>query len=128
MIRRLGVEDDRAEEREEREARLAANKAALARINELTAAHGVNADAAQRLRDEYNDRIGQLEVSEPEPIGRPHHLFSSEYERLSSELLQLERKVILQLRNHRVINDEVLRHIQRDIDLAEARLGHPSAG
>jgi len=128
MIRRLGVEDDRAEEREEREARLAANKAALARINELTATHGVNADAAQRLRDEYNDRIGQLEVSEPEPIGRPHHLFSSEYERLSSELLQLERKVILQLRNHRVINDEVLRHIQRDIDLAEARLGHPAAG
>jgi hypothetical protein len=27
------------------------------------------------------------------------------------------------LRNEKVINDEVLRRIQRDIDLAEARLG-----
>jgi len=29
---------------------------------------------------------------------------------------------ILKLRNQDVINDEVLRRIQRDIDLAEARL------
>ena len=34
----------------------------------------------------------------------------------------VERAVILELRNQDVINDEVLRRIQRDIDLAEARL------
>ena len=39
-----------------------------------------------------------------------------------STLLQVERKMILQLRNEQVINDDVLRRIQRDIDLAEARL------
>jgi hypothetical protein len=35
-----------------------------------------------------------------------------------------ERTTILQLRNRGVISDEVLRRIQRDIDLAEARLRH----
>jgi hypothetical protein len=36
--------------------------------------------------------------------------------------LEVERRVILQLRNERAINDEVHRRIQHDIDLAEARL------
>jgi len=31
------------------------------------------------------------------------------------------------LRDELVINDEVMRRIQRDIDLAEARLGEPQA-
>jgi len=38
------------------------------------------------------------------------------------ETLKEERKAILDLRNKRVINDEVLRRIQRDLDLAETRL------
>ena len=54
-----------------------------------------------------------------------HGLFSFDYERLSRETLQIERKTILRLRNERVINDEVLRRIQRDIDLTEARLHRP---
>ena len=41
---------------------------------------------------------------------------------LRIEALRGEREAILQLRNERVINDEVMRRIQRDIDLAEARL------
>lgn len=48
--------------------------------------------------------------------------FSSEYERLSHEALLQERQTILELCNQSAINDKVRRHIQRDIDLAEARL------
>jgi hypothetical protein len=36
----------------------------------------------------------------------------------------VERQTILQLRNQSVISDDVLRRIQLDIDLAEARLQH----
>ena len=54
--------------------------------------------------------------------GSPLRLFSTEYERLSRAALQQERRTILQLRNQGVINDEALRRIQLDIDLAEARL------
>ena len=34
----------------------------------------------------------------------------------------MERRAIIQLRNEYIINDEVLRRIQRDLDHAEARL------
>jgi len=125
LIRWLGVEDDRAEEEEERQARLQANQSALARIAELAGSDPVNPDTAQRIRSEYEDRIRQLEVNKPAADGGPRGLFSTDYERLSNEALKVERKTILRLRDELVINDEVLRRIQRDIDLAEARLGEP---
>jgi CPA1 family monovalent cation:H+ antiporter len=124
LIRRLGVKDDGSMEKEEREARLKANQAALARLNEIAERDPAKADALQRLRTEYEDHIRQVEGAEPESAGTPLRRFSSEFERLSHEALQQERKTILELRNQNVISDEVLRRIQRDIDLAEARLQH----
>jgi CPA1 family monovalent cation:H+ antiporter len=122
LIRWLGVEDDGSMEKEEREARLKANHAALARLNQMAAGDPAKADALQRLRIEYEDHIRQVEGAEPESAGTPLRRFSSEYERLSHEALEQERRTIIQLRNQNVISDEVLRRIQRDIDLAEARL------
>ena len=120
LILWLGVKDDGSMEQEEREARLKANQAALARLNEIAERDRAKADAQQRLRIEYEDRIRQLEAYEN--ADGPRGLFSSEYEHLSYEGLQVERRIILRLRNEGVINDEVLRRIQLDIDLAEARL------
>jgi CPA1 family monovalent cation:H+ antiporter len=122
LIRWLGVKDDNSADREEREARLKANRAALARLSEIPEPDPAKAEALDRLRIEYEDRIRQLEIDEPKQANSRRHLFSSEYENLSNEALKVERNVILQLRNGNVINDEVLRRIQHDIDLAEARL------
>jgi CPA1 family monovalent cation:H+ antiporter len=122
LIRWLGIKDDGLMEKEEREARLKANQTALARLNEFKEGDPAKADALKRLRAEYEDHIRQVEGAEPESAGTPLRLFSSEYERLSHDALQVERRTIIQLRNQDVINDEVLRRIQRDIDLAEARL------
>ena len=122
LIRWLGVKDDGAMEKEEREARLQANRAALARLNTIGESDPTKADALQRLRVEYEDHIRQVEGAQPEQAGTPLRLFSSEFERLSHEALQVEREAILALRNDNTISDEVLRRIQVDIDLAEARL------
>jgi Na+/H+ antiporter len=122
LIRWLGIKDDGSMEKEEREARLKANQAALARLNQIAEADPAKADALQRLRIEYEDHIRQVEGAEPEAAGTSLRRFSSEYERLSHEALQQERRTIIQLRNQNVISDDVLRRIQRDIDLAEARL------
>jgi hypothetical protein len=122
LIRWLGVEDDGAIEKEEREARLSANQVALVRLNKVTEPDSMRQEALNRLRIEYEDHILQLKSDEPEGAGKPLRLFSSEYERLSFETLEVERRTIINLRNEGVINDEVLRRIQRDIDLAEARL------
>lgn len=122
LIRWLGVEDDGSLEKEEREARLQANRAALARLNEIAARDTLKTDALQRLRIEYEDHISQLSTAEPPRAGSRLRLFSTEYERLARTALQQERRTIIQLRNQSVINDEALRRIQLDIDLAEARL------
>jgi CPA1 family monovalent cation:H+ antiporter len=124
LIRWLKIEDDDSREKEEREARLAANKAALARVAEIATADSAKTDAHKRLRIEYEDRIRQLEAAEPDHVKHHLRLFSNEYEALSRAALNVERQTILKLRNEEVINDEVLRRIQKDIDLAEARLRH----
>jgi len=122
IIRWLGVKDDGAIDKEERAARLKANQAALTQLNKIEEAEPAKADALRRLRAEYEDHIRQVEGVNPENANAPLRLFSSEYERLSHEALLQERRTILELRNQGAINDEVLRRIQRDIDLAEARL------
>jgi CPA1 family monovalent cation:H+ antiporter len=124
LIRWLGIKDDGGAQKEEREARLQANRDALARLNEVAEHDPAKADALQRLRIEYEDHIRQVEGAEPKNAGTSLRRFSSEYERLSHEALQTERHTIIQLRNRNIISDEVLRRIQRDIDLAEIRLQH----
>jgi CPA1 family monovalent cation:H+ antiporter len=125
LIRWLGIKDDGSAEKEELEARLKANQAALTRLNEIANSRPLNPDIVNRLRVEYEDRIGQLEVSEPAGNHTQRGLFSSDYDWLAHEALATERRMIIQLRNEQIINDEVLRRIQRDIDLAEARLRQP---
>src|SRR5712672_2010024 len=111
LIRWLGVEDDGSAEKEELEARLKANQAALTRLNEIANSRNLNAHTFNRLRVEYEDRIAQLEVSEPAENQTERGLFSSDYDWLAHEALSTERRMIIQLRNEQVINDEVLRRI-----------------
>ena len=44
------------------------------------------------------------------------------YLELSRETLQIERETAISLRNEGRINDEVLRRIERELDLSESRL------
>ena len=121
LVRRLGIVDDHVTEREERLARLKANEAALAHVEEMEALHRANPKIVERLRSEYLDRIQQLR-SEGPPEKTVRRLFSRDFEELAREALETERETVIGLRNDEVISDQALRRIQRDIDLAEARL------
>jgi monovalent cation/hydrogen antiporter len=121
LVRWLGVLDDHVTEKEEILARLKANEAALARLEELGSSNRARAQTVERLRSEYEDRVRQLRIETPDEE-RVSRLYSRDFEELSRELLQTERDTIIGLRNEEAINDQALRRIQRDIDLAEARL------
>jgi CPA1 family monovalent cation:H+ antiporter len=125
LVRWLGIEDDHVTEKEESLARLKANEAALAHVEEMEALHRTNPKTAERLRSEYLDRIQQLR-SEGPPEKTVRRLFSRDFEDLAREALETERETVIGLRNDEVINDQALRRIQRDIDLAEARLQRPA--
>ncbi len=125
IIRWLNVVDDHAAEKEERRARLEANRAALKRLCEIHHDKHIHADTLQRLKLEYEDRVKQLERSGgADSEAATGGLFSADYVEITQETLDVERQVILKLRNDHVISDEVLRRIQWDIDLAETRLKH----
>jgi hypothetical protein len=68
------------------------------------------------------DRIRQLEVCASTGEDRSDGLIAPSYQRLQQDALDVERRTIIQLRDEYVINDEVLRRIQSDLDHAEARL------
>jgi Na+/H+ antiporter len=121
LVRWLKIKDDRITEKEERLARLKANEAALARLEEIASSKRARPRTIERLRSEYEDRIRQLrsEAPDEESVSR---LFSEDFEELARDVLQTERDTIIQLRNEEAINDQALRRIQRDIDLAEPRL------
>ncbi len=48
---------------------------------------------------------------------------STDYQRLLRELIEAERVAVRALRRDRRISDEVMRRVERDLDLEEARLG-----
>jgi monovalent cation/hydrogen antiporter len=123
VIRRLGVMDDGRAKVEERTARLKANEAALAYLGEVD--NQFPPDMVERLRVEYEDRIRQLDVCANTGGDGSNELIAPSYQRLQQDALDVERRTIIQLRDEYVINDEVLRRIQSDLDHAEARLRAP---
>ena len=54
-------------------------------------------------------------------ISPEHH---ERLSRISSELLRLERRTAVRLRNEGRINDETLRQLEHELDLREAGPGH----
>ena len=122
IIRKLGLEPDYSTDEEERSARLEANKAAIKLIEDLAQNSEFSRDTVDRLRAEYDERLQQLELCADNPDDCSGQIASPQFERLQQEALTAERNTIIGLRNRRVINDEALRRIQRDLDLAEARL------
>ena len=122
LIRKLGVKDDGATDEEERSARLEANKAALQMIQRAENKSDFRPEILSRLRAEYDDRLQQLRQCSEASENPGGEVATPQYQQLQYEALQLERETIIRLRNEHVINDEALRRIQRDLDLAEARL------
>ena len=124
LIRRLGVIDDGAEEEaEEHAARIAAAEAALAALDGLAAEEWTREDTVERMRRLYSYRRrrfatlrGDLE-DEDGIVDR-----SLAYQRLTHEVIEAQRAAIIQLRNDRLISSEVMRRIERDLDLEETRL------
>ena len=122
LIRKLGITGDGQADEEERTARLEANKAAIELIEKLRANGDFSPELVDRLRAEYDERVEQLELCAENPDDCRGQIATPQYQRLQHEALRIERQTIIHLRNERVINDDALRRIQRDLDLAEARL------
>jgi monovalent cation/hydrogen antiporter len=122
VIKLLGVSDDGSAEREEAKARIRAAEAALARLEELVADGDVREDTAQRLRGAFTFRANRFRARFDDEDDGAIEEQSVGYQRIMRELLAAEQAALLVLRNERVVDDNVVQRVQRDLDLEAARL------
>jgi NhaP-type Na+/H+ or K+/H+ antiporter len=121
LIRAFGLEDDGSQEREEVIGRIEVAEAALARIEELLEEDWVQEDTADRLRGIYTYRRSRFSARfDGDEDGLEER--SVAFQRLMRELLQAQRRVLIELRNEGKIGDEAMHRIERDLDLEESRL------
>ncbi len=123
MIRALGLEeDDGGDDAEEALARVRAAEAALERLDELVEEAWVLDDTAERIRGQYRFRIDRFSARvDPDGDGKIEKR-SLKYQRLRRDLLEVERRTVVELRNTGEISDEVMRRVERDLDLEVSRL------
>jgi CPA1 family monovalent cation:H+ antiporter len=123
VIKGLGLEaDESTAEAEDAHARIRAAEAALERLDQLVGESWVREDTAQRVRGAYQFRIDRFAArSDPDGDGRIERQ-SLKYQRLRRELLDVERRTVVELRNAGEISDEVMRRVERDLDLEVSRL------
>jgi Na+/H+ antiporter len=123
IIRRLypeGAADDT--EREEAQARAAAARAALERLDEVSGRAGVSDGTMRRLRELYDFRRERFEARASGDGREELEEGTIAYQRLRIELLRRERAAIVGLRRRGEISDDALHRVEHDLDLDEARL------
>lgn len=125
LISRLRLKgDEEAVTRAELKARLEGAHAALGRLEELRKDEPVPQDAQERMREHYEERLERYEAGLQAGGSTPEYAESSEaWRSWRRELLAAEREAIVSLRNRGEISPEVMRRIQRDLDLEESRIG-----
>jgi monovalent cation/hydrogen antiporter len=137
FARRLGLPTGEGEEVEDAHARLAAAEAGLKILEDPTVANSRYPEVVRYLRTRHRQRARRWaarenETHEETPEGVEHEHFTiapshesaviderraEEYRRIRSAMLTAEQNALLELRNRDVIGDDVMREIQRDLDL-----------
>jgi len=123
LIRVLKVVGASGSHREEREARRAILQAALTHLEKSKSeASSEGAEVLDDLARHYRHRLASL-AEQGDSEGNDIDLtFYKRFNDLSRELLRIERETAVYLRNQRRISDELLRQIEHELDLSDARL------
>jgi monovalent cation/hydrogen antiporter len=124
LIRRLGVTEDGTEEAgEELKARLVIARAALERVEDLEGEDWTVDETIDRVRGlyEYRQRRFKVRAGKIEDEDGIEER-SLAYQRLMHEIYAAQREALVRLRNEREISAEVMRRVERELDLEESRL------
>jgi len=121
VIRWSGVHDDGAEAEEELLARRRATEAALTRLDELEALDWTRDDTIERMRGLYRYRTSRLAARTTDDEGDYEHR-SVKYQKMVRDVLDAQRRAVVELRNTGQISNDVMHRIERELDLEDERL------
>ncbi len=122
MIRWLKFPGDVSERDEEVLARREAIRHALEKLDDLSDEPWARAEDITQLREEYQ-RQARSHVAVAN--GNAEHMHARR--RLRAEVLRAERRSLIRLRNEGAISDDVLHHLERELDLEAMRIGEGEA-
>lgn len=123
FIRSLGLAGAAAPNTEEKEARRTILQAVLTHLEQAQGgSNPASAEAYEDLAQHYRRRLEALNDSAPDADETAASAFYQRFIDLSRELLRVERQTAVQLRNQRRISDELLRELEHELDLSDARL------
>lgn len=122
LIRALGISADTDETADEEvTARYLAAVAAVERLDALAPRDGQAAAVLQRLRATYDDQIAYY-IRRMNPSGEDPLVACESGEQARREVIRAQREMVLRLRDQGTIGDQVLRDIERELDLEESQL------
>jgi CPA1 family monovalent cation:H+ antiporter len=122
IIRALKLGDDGIAHREEIRARFEAVHAAISRLDALVQLDEATPQAVQRVRAELQHRARWLSRQLTGNVEDGVETICATEEAARREALVAQSRMMVKLRDDGVIGDEVMRHLQSELDLEEARL------
>jgi CPA1 family monovalent cation:H+ antiporter len=117
LIRRLRVGTDWSGQEEENHAKMALTKAAIAAIDGLAAQEKIPEVLAERIRAEFAEKI-----SIAVPVGEVLHAGVDPARQLRRAAIEAERRELIRIWRENQISDDVLHHLEEDLDYQESRL------
>jgi monovalent cation/hydrogen antiporter len=120
LIRALGLGQSEERRRQEVEARMRLTHAALERFDQLGEHGDLPPEDLERLRDRYQARLDRLRDRLEEAGGHPDH--RTEAAEAQIEALEAERGLIAEMRRERAFPADLLRELEAEIDVDEARV------
>lgn len=126
LIRRLGVGDDGSADHEEFHAREIAAEAAVDRIQQLAKEWPEHRELVETLRGQYAHRASHVgehnHAADGAVVLEPSDREMLEHRAIRHEVIEAEREAVIALRDRGAISDDVLRRVERDLDLEELRM------
>jgi Na+/H+ antiporter len=120
LIRALGLAGAAGPNCEEKEARRIVTEAAVSHLEDAKERDTPQSAATyDDLVRHYRQRLATLQ---PGAEGRQDAAAHHRQTELSLEALRVERETLIRLRDEGRINDEVLRRVERELDLSESRI------
>ncbi len=117
-VLRVSTDDNAAEE--ERMARLLAAQAAVARIDRLEAEYPGHRELIDHLRETYAHRVEHIEPVDGQTIDEAVEELL-EHRKIRRAVIDAERDAVIAMRDRGELSDEVMRRLERDLDLEELR-------
>ncbi len=119
LVRQLGLANAAGPDCEEQEARRIVLNAALEHLETLKEERPhIDDEIFDDLIGHYQHRLASLQPGQGNDEHFTHHL---SFQEISRETARIERETAVRLRNEGRINDQVLRRLERELDLNESR-------